>query len=261
MPRFIARGFDIAQAQIQRARLAARNLSSLPGVNLTFDVADLADRLPEPDASIDLTLCLNSSLSHLPVARLPDISKEIARVGVTSGYFVTTVRPIGSMPTAFVEPIEKVHRLKRSRQGPVRNLSQQWSTYCVQLSPVYSGELRNYFAGRFEIEDVLDLFHSRFTPDSRWNLVSTPGDSQLDGELERLEKAYASRPEFMDRATHLLLVARSRQVATPAAPSARFDASTCRPVGDRAHGAAKDLRNRESVPGSPRTVMIRPLAP
>src|SRR5580693_4827324 len=43
-----ARGFDIAQAQIQRARLAARNLSSLPGVNLTFDVADLADRLPEP---------------------------------------------------------------------------------------------------------------------------------------------------------------------------------------------------------------------
>ena len=28
-----ARGFDIAQAQIQRARLASRNLSSLPGVN------------------------------------------------------------------------------------------------------------------------------------------------------------------------------------------------------------------------------------
>src|SRR6202048_4102763 len=40
-----ARGFDIAQAQIQRARFAARNSSSLPGVSLTFDVADLADRL------------------------------------------------------------------------------------------------------------------------------------------------------------------------------------------------------------------------
>jgi len=38
--------------------LAARNLSSLPGVSLTFDVADLADRLPEQDASVDLTLCL-----------------------------------------------------------------------------------------------------------------------------------------------------------------------------------------------------------
>ena len=36
-----ARGFDIAQAQIQRARLLARNLSNLPGVNFKFDVADL----------------------------------------------------------------------------------------------------------------------------------------------------------------------------------------------------------------------------
>ena len=105
-----ARGFDIAQAQIQRARLAARNLSSLPGVNLTFDVADLADRLPEPDASVDLALCLYGALSHLPVARLPDISKEIVRV--TSGYFITTVRPIGRTPTAFVDSIEKVRRLK-----------------------------------------------------------------------------------------------------------------------------------------------------
>ena len=79
-----ARGFDIAQAQIKRARLAARNLSGLPGVNLTFDIADLADRLPESDASVDLTLCLYSALSHLPVASLKDISTEIARV--TSGH-------------------------------------------------------------------------------------------------------------------------------------------------------------------------------
>jgi SAM-dependent methyltransferase len=111
-----ARGFDIAQAQIQRARLATRNLSSLPGVNLTFEVADLAERLPEADASVDLTLCLYSALSHLPVARLPDISKEIVRV--TSGYFITTVRPIGSTPTAFVDSIEKVLRL---RQDHVRD--------------------------------------------------------------------------------------------------------------------------------------------
>jgi len=73
-----ARGFDIGQAQMQRARLAARNLSSFPGVNVTFDVAGLMDRLPEPDASVDLALCLYSALSHLPVARLPDI-REITR--------------------------------------------------------------------------------------------------------------------------------------------------------------------------------------
>src|ERR1700737_5442746 len=50
-----ARGFDIAQTQIHRARLTARSLSSLSGVSLTFDVASLTDRLPEPDASVVLT--------------------------------------------------------------------------------------------------------------------------------------------------------------------------------------------------------------
>src|SRR3979490_1410485 len=52
-----ARGFDIAQAQIKRARSAARNLCDFPGVNLTFDVADLADRLPETHAPVDPPLC------------------------------------------------------------------------------------------------------------------------------------------------------------------------------------------------------------
>jgi hypothetical protein len=36
---------------------------------------------------------------------------------------------------------------------------------------------------------------------------------EVSDELARLEKAYATRPEFMDRATHLLRVARSRRVA------------------------------------------------
>jgi SAM-dependent methyltransferase len=213
-----ARGFDIAQAQIQRARLAARNLSSLPGVNLTFDVADLADRLPEPDASVDLTLCLYSALSHLPVARLPEISKEIARV--TSGYFITTVRPIGRMPTAFVDSIEKVRRLKqdhvRDRCEIDLNDGRHIAFSFHQFTAV---ELRNHFASCFDIEDVrgLDLFHSRFMPDPRWNSDSQSGDSQLADELERLEKAYARCAEFMDRATHLLLVAGSRRTAAPAA--------------------------------------------
>ena len=213
-----ARGFDIAQAQIQRAQWAARNLSSLPGVSVTFDVADLADRLPEADASVDLTLCLYSALSHLPVARLPEISREIARV--TSGYFITTVRPIGSMPTAFVDSIEKVRRLK---QDHVRDRCEIDLSDGRQIAFSFhlftAVELRNYLTGCFDIEDVrgLDLFHSRFMPDSRWNPRAPTGEGQLADELERLEKAYASHTEFMDRATHLLLVARSRRAVAPTA--------------------------------------------
>src|SRR5882672_10734724 len=213
-----ARGFDIAQAQIQRARLAARNLSSLPGVNLTFDVADLADRLPEADASVDLTLCLYSALSHLPVARLPDISKEIVRV--TSGYFITTVRPIGSTPTAFVDSIEKVRRLKQNHGRDRCEIDLSDGRHIAFSFHQFTAvELLDYFAGGFEIEDLrgLDLFHSRFMPDPRWNPVFRPGDSRLADELARLENVYATSSEFMDRALHLLLVARSRRATAPAA--------------------------------------------
>jgi hypothetical protein len=187
-------------------------------VNLAFDVADLADRLPEADGSVDLTLCLYSALSHLPVACLPDISKEIVRV--TSGYFITTVRPIGSTPTAFVDSIENVRQLK---QDHVRDRCEielsDGRHIAFSFHQFTAVELLNYFASGFDIDDLrgLDLFHSRFMPDPRWNPVFRPSDSRLANELARLEQAYATSPEFMDRATHLLLVARSRRAAAPKA--------------------------------------------
>src|ERR1019366_10214369 len=98
--RIHARGFDIAAAQIERARLLSRDLTALPAVELSFEVADLCDRLPEEDRSVDLTVCLYSVLSHLEAIRLPWIAQELARV--TRGFFVATVRPIGSPPSVFV---------------------------------------------------------------------------------------------------------------------------------------------------------------
>ena len=44
-----------------------------------LEVADLTCELPEADASVDLTLCLYSVLSHLPVASLPKIRGSRAR--------------------------------------------------------------------------------------------------------------------------------------------------------------------------------------
>ena len=210
-----ARGFDIAQAQIQRARLLSRNLSSLPGVNFTFDVADLTGRLPESDTSVDITLCLYSVLSHVPVASLTDISAEIARV--TSGHFITTVRSIGSTPTAFVDSIETVRQLN---QDHVRNRCEielcDGRRIAFGFHLFTASELRNCFASRFDIEELrgLDLFHSRFTPDARWNHECLRVDSHISDELVRLEEVCATSPAFMDRAAHLLLVARkAAQVA------------------------------------------------
>jgi SAM-dependent methyltransferase len=213
--RITARGFDIAQAQIQRARSAAANLSSLPGVNLTFDVADLTDRLPESDRSVDITLCLYSALSHLPVEGLTDISTEIARV--TSGHFITTVRPIGSTPTAFVESVENVRRLKHDHVKDRCEIDLSDGRHMAFGFHLFTAvELRSLFEGNFDIEDLrgLDLFHSRFMPDTRWNPVSQADHRHLVDELDRLEKAYATTTEFRDRATHLLLVARSPRAVT-----------------------------------------------
>jgi hypothetical protein len=142
----------------------------------------------------------------------------IARV--TSGYFITTVRPIGSTPTAFVDPVENVRRLNQDniRDRCEIDLS-DGRRMAFDFHLFTAVELLGYFANCFDIEDLrgLDLFHGRFMPDPRWNQVSPPGDSQLADELARLEKAYATSPEFMDRAAHLLLVARSRQAAAPKA--------------------------------------------
>jgi SAM-dependent methyltransferase len=212
-----ARGFDIAQAQIQRARLLTRDLSRQPGVNLTFDVADLIERLPEPDHSVDITLCLYSVLSHLPVASLTKISAELARV--TSGQFIATVRPVGSTPTILVDSIEKARRLKLDHDRDrceIEFSDGRRVAFGFHLFTV--SELQRCFGRHFHIEHLsgLDLFHGRFAPDPRWN-PALPADSRLAERLARLEAAYATDPSFMERAAHLLLVGRNRQAPNPLA--------------------------------------------
>jgi hypothetical protein len=45
----------------------------------------------------------------------------------------------------------------------------------------------------------------------RWNPASLRADRQLSDELVKLEETYSTSPEFIDRAGHLLLVARSHR--------------------------------------------------
>ena len=208
-----ARGFDVAQAQIHVARRMAHDLAELPGVSLTFEVADLTDQLSSADASIDMTLCLYSVLSHLPVECLPKVAAEMARV--TRGHFITTVRSIGSPPTIFVDSIEKARHLRLDHSLNRCEVELRSGRRIALPFHLFSAcELRNCFAQLFDIEDLrgLDIFHNRFTPDRRWNPASLLVDQQLSGRLAQLEETYARNPSFMERATHLLLVgcARSR---------------------------------------------------
>ena len=215
-----ARGFDIAEAQIRRARLLARDLARLPGVNFTFDVADLTARLPESDDSVNITLCLYSVLSHLPVGRLADVSTEMARV--TSGHFITTVRSIGSPATAFVGSIENVRRLKQDHVQDRCEMELSDGRHIAFSFHLFTAcEFRSCFSNDFEIEDLrgLDLFHSRFLPDPRWS-ATHPEDGLAD-ELLRLEESHAANRAFLDHAAHLLLVARSKAGKLRSVHSAR----------------------------------------
>jgi SAM-dependent methyltransferase len=202
-----ARGFDVAEVQIETAPRMTAELAELQGVQLTFEVADLTERLREPDASVDICLCLYSVLSHLPVLTLPQVASEIARV--TDGYFLTTVRAIGSAPTAFVSTIEETRHLQldhaRNRcQIELRNGKQMDLSFHLFTA----AELRQFFSKDFQVEELqgLDIFHSRFLPDRRWNPPSLANCDPIAAELAAMEEAYARDARFMERAMHLLLV-------------------------------------------------------
>ena len=72
-----------------------------------------------------------------------------------------------------------------------------------------AAEIRALATPALEIEDLsgLDLFHGRFSTDPRWNPESTQSTNGFMRELAALETRYSRDPEFMDHATHLLIVA------------------------------------------------------
>lgn len=206
--RIVARGFDIAEVQVRRARALSHALAALPGIDIGFDVGNLDQPLPEGDTSVDIVLCLYSVLSHLPQPRIGPAIGELTRV--TAGCFVTTVRTIGSPPTAFVGPMDEVRALARDHDGESCAIElADGRTAAFAFHMFTAAELRRLFADKLTIESLrgLDLFHSRFVPDPRWNPASAKPTHRLCAELDVLEQRYAENPEFIDRAAHLLLVA------------------------------------------------------
>jgi SAM-dependent methyltransferase len=204
-----ARGFDAATKQIETARRKAADLAALPGIDLKFDVADINNPLPEADSSVDFTLCLYSVLNHLPVSSLPRISREFARV--TRTYFITTVRAIGSSPTAFVETMEDTRHLRldhRHNRCEVELCNGRRIDVGFHLFS--TSELLRCFSSDFDIEELrgLDIFHSRFRPDRRWNPPSIEADQGMLKHLALMEEAHACDPHFIEWAMHLMLTAR-----------------------------------------------------
>jgi SAM-dependent methyltransferase len=206
-----ARGFDVAATQIETARQLSRDLAVMPGVELTFEVADLETRMPEPDGTVDIALCLYSVLSHLRVTSLPSVASELKRV--TRGHLIATVRSIGSTPTVFVDSLEKVRHFHLDHRQDRCEIEFSDGRRLSLRSHLFSAnELRSCLSGYFEVEDLcgVDLFHTRFAPDRRWNPSSGGLNPLIEADLGKLEERYMRDARFMDSATHLLFVGHAR---------------------------------------------------
>jgi SAM-dependent methyltransferase len=212
--RISARGFDVAEGQIDLARRLASDqvdLEAPGGIHLDLDVGDITRPFPERDASVDITLCLYAVLNHVDAEHLPAVMAELARV--TSGHFVTTVRAAGGPPTIFVEGIEHARRFRQDHGAVMFDVELDDGRRMTFDSRLFtSSELRGLVGPHFDIERLhgLDLFHARFAPDPRWNPSWICDSRPLRDELARLEERYGSDPSFVDRAAHLLLVAKKR---------------------------------------------------
>jgi hypothetical protein len=141
---------------------------------------------------------------------LPCVFAEVARV--TGGYFITTARTVGSTPSVYVESIDQARRFRQDNASDRLTVEFQNGRHMSVPSHLFgAAELRSLVRPHLDVEDLfgLDLFHGRFAGDPRWNPECGAG-GQFAQELEQLEKSYCRDPQFIDHATHLLLVATRR---------------------------------------------------
>src|SRR5258708_39723868 len=90
-----------------------------------------------------------------------------------------------------------------------------------------AAELRGLVNPYLDVEAVrgLDLFHTRFAHDPRWNPSWLADNNGFRNELVRLEGQYGSHPGFFDHPAHLLPGARAPP-ALAARPWERGGAAT-----------------------------------
>lgn len=199
-----ARGFDISPEMIR----LARDNAAFQG-DYRFQVEDLHQPLPEQDMSVDLTLCLYGVLNHLPQVAHPAVAKELARV--TSGHLFATVRTVGSLPTIYVDAVEKAVSFKQDHAQDRFDVDLTDGRHISFTSHLFcAAEFKSLFDGHVTNVDLigLDVFHSRFSANPSWNPHELPYADLFEQELCKLEERCGCDPTFMDRAAHILLHAR-----------------------------------------------------
>jgi SAM-dependent methyltransferase len=209
-----ANGVDIADGQLNQARALSHRLAVLDGVRINFSHGDLRRELAADEH--DICLCLYGVLNHIPENELSLVMNRIA--SRSRGYFLATVRTIGSTPTVYVDDVCSAVRFYQDNRNDRLDVEFSDGRRTSFQSHLFSrDEFKRLAAASFTIEDIrgLDLFHGRFANDPRWNPPEHQTTSRVSQELSQLEERYCRDPGFIDRAAHLLLVARHKRMSQP----------------------------------------------
>lgn len=201
-----AYGLDASPAMIDMAKAGASEFAE-PGVQVSFEKADLMAGLAFTDRFFDMTLCLYGVLNHLPASSHEDVAAELCRV--TAGTLFLTVRTAGSLPTIYVDTLAHARHFRQDHDADWMDVDLEDGRHLGFTSHLFTNQgLRALFRphlGELSMSG-LDLFHSRFASHPGWNPPALCHEAAFEENLDRLERRYASDPQFIDRATHILLV-------------------------------------------------------
>ena len=207
------RGFDASPQMIANAE-ASRARADDPHVGIRFDVAEIVDALSEEDEqSFDIVLCLNDLLNRLTAHERAVAATELARVA--DGSVFISVRAAGSVVPSDVAGDERALRYRQDHDADRLTIDMVDGNKVSVPSHLFTAaELQALFARDFDTSELvgLDLFHTRFAPDPRWNPAALSSE-RISEALARLEHLCSHDPLFLDHAAHVLLHARSRSVA------------------------------------------------
>jgi SAM-dependent methyltransferase len=214
--RITARGVDLAEAQIGRARALSQNLARRAPVSLRFETGDIRARMPEADRSVDICLCLYGVLNHRRAEDLPAVFGEVARIA--KGKLLAIVRAIGSTPTIYVDRVKAAKTYYQDNvhgRLEVEFLDGSRTSFPSRLFS--ASEIRALVTPTLEIEELsgLDLFHGRFAIDPDWNPAEAAPNANFIHAMRRLESCFRRDPTFIDHATHLVLIARPKWSRRP----------------------------------------------
>ena len=199
-------GIDVSPGMVAIAAASAEAVSH-PGTRITLATGDITRVLAFPDDHFDITLCLYGVLNHLGVAAHQQAAAELARV--TQGALFVTVRTVGSLPTIYVDDLNRARAFHQDNDADWMDVDLADGRHLGFPSHLFTacaiGALFRPHLATIAMAG-LDLFHSRFAMHPHWNPRSIVGENAFENDLCELERRYASDPHFIDRAAHILLV-------------------------------------------------------